>query len=75
MQNKVPKKSLRILGQNIHRLRNVVGLSQDKLAVKADMTKRYVQLLEAGQKCPSLATLQRLQNAMSCNYEDLLAGF
>jgi transcriptional regulator with XRE-family HTH domain len=74
VQNKVSKKSLRILGQNLNRLRNTAGLSQDKLAVKADMTKRYVQMIESGQKCPSLATLKQLRDALKCTYERLMDG-
>jgi len=63
------------LGQNIRQLRNEAGLSQDQLAVKADMTKRYVQMIESGQKCPSLATVKQLHDALRCPYERLLAGF
>jgi len=69
------KKSLKVLGGNLHRLRRHSGLSQDRLAVKADMTKRYVQMIEAGQKCPTLYSLKRLQSALNCSYEELLAGF
>jgi predicted transcriptional regulator len=75
VQDKASKRALQRLGQNLHRLRNVSGLSQDTLAVKADMTKRYVQMIEAGQKCPTLYTLKRLQAALQCGYEDLLANF
>jgi predicted transcriptional regulator len=73
--DKNAKKILRILGNNLRRLRNGAGLSQDMLAVKADVTKRYVQMIEAGQKCPTLFTLKRLQSTLACRYEDLLAGF
>ena len=33
---------------SLHRLRNRAKLSQDALAVKATVTKRYVQMIEAG---------------------------
>ena len=75
MQDKPSKRILKILGQNLHRLRNAAGLSQDALAVKADVTKRYVQMIEAGQKCPTLYTLKRLRDALECGFEDLLADF
>jgi len=75
VQDKASKRALQILGRNLHRLRNAAALSQDALAVKADMTKRYVQMIEAGQKCPTLYALKRLQAALQCGYEDLLADF
>jgi len=50
-------------------------LSQDALAVKADVTKRYVQMIEAGQKCPTLFTLKRLAGALGCAYDELMTGF
>ena len=75
VQDKASKRALQRLGQNLHRLRNASGLSQDALAVKADMTKRYVQMIEAGQKCPTLYALKRLRAALECGYEDLLANF
>jgi predicted transcriptional regulator len=75
VHDKNAQRALKILGGNLRHLRNKAGLSQDKLAVKADVTKRYVQMIEAGQKCPTLFTLKRLQSALRCRYEDLLAGF
>jgi predicted transcriptional regulator len=71
--NTSEKKILRVLGRNVRRLRNNSGLSQDGLAVKADMTKRYVQMIEAGQKCPTLFALKRIQASLGCKYEDLLS--
>jgi transcriptional regulator with XRE-family HTH domain len=75
VQDKASKRSLRVLGQNLHRLRNAAGLSQDALAVKATVTKRYVQMIEAGQKCPTLFTLKRLSVALGCRYNELLEEF
>ena len=75
MQDKASKRVLGTFGQNLRRLRNAAGLSQDTLALKADVTKRYVQMIEAGQKCPTLYTLRRLRSALQCAYDDLLANF
>ena len=47
------------------------GLTQEKLAEKADISLRYVQQLEAGQRNPSIATLVRLRKALGCSYDDL----
>lgn len=72
---KTVPKPLSVLGSNLRQLRNSAHLSQDALALKADVTKRYIQMMEAGQKCPTLYTLKRLKIALRCSYEDLLAGF
>jgi len=56
-------------------MRNEAKLSQDALALKADVTKRYVQMIEAGQKCPTLFTLKRLSATLNCTYDALMAGF
>lgn len=75
VKDKAALKSLKVLGENLSRLRREAGLSQDQLAVKADLTKRYVQMLEAGQKCPTLFAVKRLYVALSCSAQDLFDGF
>jgi transcriptional regulator with XRE-family HTH domain len=72
---KVTAKSLRAFGQNVSRLRREAGLSQDALARKADLTKRYIQSIESGTRSTTLTTLKRLQGALNCRYDDLLSGF
>ena len=72
--DKTQFKTLHILGRNLSRLRREKGLSQDQLAVKANVTKRYVQMIEAGQKCPTLFTLARIHSALSCRYDELFQG-
>jgi transcriptional regulator with XRE-family HTH domain len=67
----VEVKHLRTLGKNLNRLRMTAGLTQEKLAEKADISLRYVQQLEAGQRNPSIATLVRLRKALASSYDDL----
>ena len=67
-------KILRALGKNLNRLRMSAGLTQEKLAEKADITLRYVQQLEAGQRNPSIPTLVRLHRALACKYDDIFKG-
>jgi transcriptional regulator with XRE-family HTH domain len=67
----VEVKLLRTLGKNLNRLRMLAGLTQEKLAERADISLRYVQQLEAGQRNPSIATLVRLRKALACSYNDL----
>ena len=65
---------LRALGKNLNRLRMGSGLTQEKLAEKAEISLRYVQQLEAGQRNPSIPTLVRLRRVMGCSYDDLFKG-
>jgi transcriptional regulator with XRE-family HTH domain len=70
----VDARILRGLGKNLNRLRMGSGLTQEKLAEKADISLRYVQQLEAGQRNPSIPTLVRLRKVMGCSYDDLFRG-
>jgi len=72
VQGSSEKKLLAVLGRNLNRIRREKGLSQDQLAVKADVTKRYIQMIESGQKCPKIFTIKRLQAALGCSWDDLL---
>jgi transcriptional regulator with XRE-family HTH domain len=70
----VDAKILRGLGKNLNRLRMSAELTQEKLAEKADISLRYVQQLEAGQRNPSISTLVRLRKVMGCSFDDLFRG-
>lgn len=65
---------LRALGRNLNRLRMNSGLTQEKLAEKADITLRYLQFLEAGQRNPSISSLVRLRKVLGCSFDDLFRG-
>ena len=65
---------LRALGKNLNRLRMGARLTQEKVAEKADISLRYIQLLEAGQRNPSIATLVRLHKVLGCSYDDIFRG-
>jgi transcriptional regulator with XRE-family HTH domain len=65
---------LRALGKNLNRVRVGTGLTQEKVAEKADISLRYIQWLEAGKRNPSIATLVRLQKVFGCSYDDFFRG-
>ncbi|MFT7559083.1 MAG: transcriptional regulator with XRE-family HTH domain [Flavobacteriales bacterium] len=48
------------------------GLSQDKLSAKADISTRYYQDIEAGEKQPTVDTIFKLANALGESYTVLL---
>lgn len=53
-----------------HRLKS--GLSQDKLASKADISTRYYQDIESAEKQPSIDTLFKLSVALEVDFIALL---
>ena len=58
-------------GQNLCRLRTVAKFTQESLAEKADLSRRYIQEIEAGIKNPTVNTVVRLRKALQCSWDDL----
>jgi len=50
------------------------GLTQERLAEMSEISHRYLQSLEAGQKEPSISVVVRLRKALECPWDDLLEG-
>ena len=63
-----------LLGRNLVRLRMEKGMTQEALAEKADISHRYLQSLEAGQKQPSINVVAQLRLALRCSWDELLKG-
>lgn len=71
------------LGQAVKRLRGAEGLTQEKLAYAAGLTKNQVQLIESGRASgrkdaegpsnPRLSTLAGLAEALGVTVSELLA--
>jgi transcriptional regulator with XRE-family HTH domain len=60
-----------LVARNIRRLRVERGLSQEVLAVDAEIDRTYVSRLERGLENPTVAVLERLAKALSANIEEL----
>jgi transcriptional regulator with XRE-family HTH domain len=60
-----------LVARNIRRLRVAKGLSQELLAVDAEIDRTYVSRLERGLENPTVAVLERLAKALSANIEEL----
>ena len=58
-------------GQNICRLRNERRLTQEGLAETADISRRFLQEIEAGTKNPTVNVIVRLKKALDCSWDDL----
>lgn len=61
-------------GENLHRVRNRVGLSQEELAVRASLHRTEIGMLEHGQRVARIDTLIQLAGAMSIPPAELIAG-
>ncbi|MDM9623329.1 helix-turn-helix transcriptional regulator [Rhizobium sp. S96] len=58
---------------NLRRLRVAKGISQDDLALAAEIERSYAGHLERGGKNPTVLTLQKISAALSCDISELFA--
>lgn len=58
---------------NLRRLRVLRGISQDDLALAADIERSYAGYLERGGKNPTVTTLEKLATALSCDISEFFA--
>lgn len=63
---------LQHVSQNVRRLRNAADLSQSALAEKSGVSRRMLVAIEAGEKNVSLATLDRVAEALEVAFSDLI---
>jgi transcriptional regulator with XRE-family HTH domain len=59
-------------GKVLRRLRKAAGLSQERLALEADVRRTYVSLIELGQNQPTITTLFKLAAALKRKPSDLI---
>ena len=62
-----------MLGEEIRKARLRAGLTQEKLAFKAGVSRQYVSLLELNEKSPTVAMLIRLCRAMDASAGKIVA--
>ena len=58
------------LGAKIRQLRNQLGLTQEELADRCELTKGYISQLENDLNSPSIATLTDILSALGSNLSD-----
>jgi transcriptional regulator with XRE-family HTH domain len=49
-------------------------MTQETLAEKAEIDRRYVQRIERGTANPGVEVLARLKKAFRCSWDELLGG-
>lgn len=64
--------AVRLLGENVRRLRLAKGISQEALALDAGMKRSYLSDLERGTRNPTVRALGRLADALGIDPSDLL---
>ncbi|WP_425298731.1 helix-turn-helix domain-containing protein [Rhizobium hainanense] len=58
---------------NLRRIRVMRGISQDNLALEANVERAYVGYLERGSKNPTVTTLEKIAAALSCDISEFFA--
>ncbi len=62
----------RLIGQNVRRLREEKGLTQEQFADIAGFSQQYISGLEQGRRNPTVITLYELAVALGVSHVDLL---
>ena len=62
----------KIVGENVRRAREAIGLSQEELGDKAGIDRTYVSGVERGVRNPTLKVLARLAHALETTPDRLL---
>ncbi len=62
------------LGKNIKKLRKAKGLTQEGLALKADIDRSYIGGVERGERNLSFLTLASIARSLSCDIAKLTKG-
>ena len=62
------------VGQRIKDLRTEIGISQEKLALKAEIDRTYLAGVENGKRNLSIKSLEKIINALSISFHDFFEG-
>ena len=62
-----------LLGSNIKIYRQACGLSQSKLAERADTATNYISAIEAGRRFPSVEMLERIAFVLEIDTPELFS--
>ena len=72
----MPKRdsTLAAFGRNVARIRTDRGLSQDKLAEKAELDRTYLSGIERGVRNPGIKAVLKLCKALRVGVDELCKG-
>lgn len=66
------KELLHVIGNNIRRLRNEKGMSQQELADNANIAKSTIQRIENGTHNPTILMLETIALTITVSIEELI---
>lgn len=61
-------------GQRVKELRNQLGMSQEKFALKIDMDRTYFASVESGKRNISIENIYKISNGLEVSLEELFKG-
>jgi transcriptional regulator with XRE-family HTH domain len=72
---KIPRsRTLAAFGLNVRRCREHLGLTQERVAERADLDPTYISGIERGIRNPSLLSMARVARALGITLVDLCEG-
>ena len=63
-----------MIGNNIYKLRSKLGLTQNELGQRVNLTKSAINNYEKGFREPNIATLNKLAEVFNCSVDDIVSG-
>ncbi|ESX23425.1 helix-turn-helix transcriptional regulator [Mesorhizobium sp. LSJC264A00] len=62
----------KLVGRNFSRIRGAVGLTQEAVAERANLSQQYISEIENGKRKPTVATLLALAQALGVSHVELV---
>jgi len=62
----------RLVGQNVKRIRQENGLTQEQFADASGFSQQYISSLENGRRNPTIVTLYELASALGVSHVELV---
>lgn len=62
----------KLFGQTVCSLRVKANLTQEELAERSDLSRKFIQDIERGLKCASVISLAKIRSGLQCDWDDLL---
>jgi transcriptional regulator with XRE-family HTH domain len=59
-------------GENVRAKRKAQSLSQEDLALRAELHRTYIGMIERGEKNITLSNINRISSALNVNIKDLM---
>ncbi len=62
----------KLVGRNVRRVREKIGLTQEKLSEISGFSQQYISGLEQGRRNPTIVTLYELSQALGVTHIELM---